>query len=73
MKDIMGETVILEVEASDTVGTLKEKILVNGGYPIDQQGILFAGKLLEHGRILADYNIQNGSTVHLILKPRKGN
>ena len=66
-----GKTIKLEVAACYTIDAVKAKILAQEGTPLDEQRLIWLGEKLEGGRMLAECNIKDQSTLHLALRSRR--
>ena len=72
VKTLDGKAITLEVEQTDSIEAIKAKIFERECLLPEVQRLLFSGKQLDEGKTLSDYNIQAGSTIHLVVRHRAG-
>ena len=73
IKTLIGKTFPVNVEPNDTILLIKIFLYIRERIPSDEYSFIFAGNLLRDNRTVADYNITNESTIHLVFKLKGGN
>ena len=68
IKTLTEKTITLDVEISDKIDNIKQKIYDKEGINADEQMLVYASKLIEDHKTLSDYNIQKDSTLNLMMR-----
>jgi ubiquitin-like protein Nedd8 len=72
VKNLAGREIEIDIEPTDTIERIKERVEEKEGIPPPQQRLIFGGKALADDKTAAEYNIQAGMTLHLVLALRGG-
>ncbi|CAN6288909.1 unnamed protein product [Urochloa humidicola] len=72
VKTLSGRVIDVDVEPTDLVGRIKERVEEQVGIPTEQQRLVFGGKLLADGKTVRESNVTAGSVIHLVLALRGG-
>mgnify|MGYP003933293945 FL=1 len=72
IKCLTGRGFTIDIESLATITALKSKIHAKEGFPVEDQRLIFAGKELEDGKVISDYNIQKSAMLHIVIRQRGG-
>ncbi len=72
VKSINGKSRTIDVNSTDTIASLKQKLQEKEGIAVDEQRLIYSGKSLENEKTLESYNVGADATLHLVLKVRGG-
>merc|ERR1711974_284864 len=72
LKTLTGKEIEIDIEPTDKVERIKERVEEKEGIPPPQQRLIFSGKQMNDEKTAADYKVQGGSVLHLVLALRGG-
>ena len=72
MKTLTGKEIEIDIEPTDSIERIKERVEEKEGIPPPQQRLIFGGKQMNDEKKASDYNIEGGSVLHLVLALRGG-
>ena len=67
VRTLLGNEAIYRIKCNEEVSILKASVNQSFDISPKHQCLVYQGKVLEEGNKLKDYNIQNGSLIHLII------
>ncbi len=72
VKTLVGKEIEIDIDQTDKIERIKERIEEKEGIPPPQQRLIFSGKQMNDEKTVNDYKIQGGSVLHLVLALRGG-
>jgi len=72
VKTLTGKEIEIDIEKSDKISRIKERVEEKEGIPPPQQRLIFGGKQMADEKSAEEYNIEGGSVLHLVLALRGG-
>jgi len=72
VKTLTGKEIEIDIEPTDRVERIKERVEEKEGIPPPQQRLIFSGKQMNDEKTAADYKVSGGSVLHLVLALRGG-
>ena len=72
VRTLTGKEIEIDIDLTDTMQRVKERVEEKEGIPPVQQRLIFAGKQMNDDKTAKDYNIEGGSVLHLVLALRGG-
>lgn len=68
VRGLEEESLLFDIEPSETLKELKSKIKQRNGIPTEFQRLIYSGKELQHENKLQDYGVYKGTTIHLVIR-----
>jgi len=72
VRTLTGKEIELDIESDYKVSRIKERVEEKEGIPPVQQRLIYGGKQMADEKTAADYNLEGGTTLHLVLALRGG-
>jgi ubiquitin len=69
IKTLTGKTIKLIIRRQDTIKLVKRKLEAQEGYRAEDQQLIFAARVLDNNRTVADCNIKREDTIYLAMRP----
>ncbi|CEG67803.1 Putative NEDD8 [Rhizopus microsporus] len=72
VKTLTGKEIEIDIEPSDKISRIKERVEEKEGIPPQQQRLIYSGKQMSDEMTANQYGIEGGSVLHLVLALRGG-